>query len=245
MIKELNHIEVMPPDLEASLELYRDALGGRVIRDESIMDGRVRFVYVQFPGGVVEFVNGRPASSDLGLHHIGFFIDDDENLDAVYSRLSEMGFRFTMMPKSASSGNGRVAFFEDISGASFELLERKEDIKVRDWPSDQAIAIGHVAICVKSEDTYSRCLKFYTETLGFEVVESNVDKTAFLSLGEATLKLSLDPAEGKPIGHIMFWVSDINWIRRSLESRYEVISGAGRELSILGPAGETLIFAER
>jgi catechol 2,3-dioxygenase-like lactoylglutathione lyase family enzyme len=210
------------------------------------MDGRVRFVYVQFPGGVVEFVNGRPDSPDLGLHHIGFFIDDDENLDAVHSRLVDMGFHFTMLPKSASSGNGRVAFFEDVSGASFELLERKENIKVRDWPSDQAIAIGHVAICVKSEDTYNRCLKFYTETLGFEVIqETGEDKTAFLSLGEATLKLSLDPAEGKPIRHIMFWVSDINHIRRSLESRYEVISVAGKELSIQGPAGETLIFAER
>lgn len=154
--------------MEKALHFYVDILGAKIIRDASSPDGKGRYVYVQLVDGVIEIIKGKPGADNLGLQHVAFLISDDTDLQTVHKQLVDMGYHFTVEPKAASSGDGYLAFFEDTSGAIFELIQRKENIRIPGLKNPHLEEFDHISIRV-TDQSYQKCEDFYLKTLGFEV----------------------------------------------------------------------------
>lgn len=255
MIKELNHVAVRSGDMEKAIHFYVDVLGGTVIRDASSPDGKGRFVYVQIVDGVIELIKGKPGSNNLGLQHVAYLVD--EPLEEIHRRLVEMGYHFTVEPKLSSSGDGYLAFFEDSSGAIFELIQRNENIRIPGLKNDWIEEFDHISIRV-SDDCYKKCEEFYLQTLGFKirrVMEKTNSVMSYYKLGPDTLETLYSqgkPKVEKPLGHIAFRVKDCFKMKKHLES-YGICCAEPKEsgmggfniMNVTGPDGEILEFLDR
>jgi len=79
VIKGLSHACFVVADLERSLELYRDKLGLRVAFELSIMDGKVRGVYLHAgERAFIELFQGHPVAAppDASYKHICLEVED-------------------------------------------------------------------------------------------------------------------------------------------------------------------------
>lgn len=257
MIKELNHVAVRTGDMEASLHFYVDILGAKVIRDATSPDGKGRFVYVQLVDGVIEIIKGQPGADNLGLQHVAFLICDSTDIYSVHDRLVEMGYRFTVEPKQASSGDGYLAFFEDGSGAIFELIQRKENIRIPGLKNEHLEEFDHISIRV-ADDNRKQCEDFYLNTMGFQVrriLEKTNSVMSYYKFGPDTLETLYSagkPRVEKPLCHIAFRVKDCFETKAYLESQgvscpEPKISGMGdfHVMNVTGPDGEILEFLDR
>ncbi len=255
MFKELNHVAVRSGDMEKTIHFYVDILGGKVIRDTVGADGKGRFVYVQIAEGVIELIKGKPGGSNLGLQHVAFLVD--EPINDVHKKLVDMGYHFTVEPKLASSGDGYLAFFEDKSGAIFEIIERNEDIRIPGLKNDKIEEFDHISIRV-TDDTYKECEDFYLNTMGFEVrriMEKPKSVMSYYKFGPDTLETLYSagrPKDPKPLGHIAMRVKDCFELKAYLESQgvtcpepKESGMGGFNILNVTGPDGEILEFLDR
>lgn len=168
MIYELNHVGMRIRDLSASLGFYVDLLGARVVDELFMTNGQTDRVHIQLAGGLIELLHPREPRSDTtwGVDHIGFMTDD---LDGDHARLVSRGFTFSVPPKVAGSGQGRLAFCSDPNGVRVELLQRSEEFRVA--PISGAVrALAHVSLAAPNlEDAVT----FYRDDLGMQPVETN------------------------------------------------------------------------
>lgn len=152
MIREINHVGIRTADMAGALRLYRDLLGGRIIRDVWSVDGARHIVYVQLANGVVELIGGDwPPGTLLGLHHIAFMIGRDLDLQAATERVRAAGYAITIEPMPALSGVGHIAFFEDAAGCTYELIQREENIRIPDLQNEFISKFDHISIRVDNE----------------------------------------------------------------------------------------------
>ena len=256
-IKELNHVAIRVADMEKSLALYKEVLGGTIIRDAHSPDGKGHFVYVQIVDGVIEFIQGKPGGDNLGLQHIAYLTADGTDLDSFAAELKEKGYHFTVEPKLSSSGDGRLCFFEDTSGAIFELIQRNEKIRIPDLKNPHILEFDHISVRLHDSNR-EKCNAFYLDTMGFKVrriLEKPGLVMAYYSWGKDTLEtlwregMDKDP---KPLGHIAFRVESCAKIKSYLESKgytcpepKESGMGGFNIMNIKGPDGETLEFLDR
>lgn len=257
MIKELNHVAVRTGDIEASIKFYVDILGAKVVRDAVSSDGNSRFVYVQLVDGLIEIIKGKPGATNLGLQHVAFLTSYDTNINEVHDKLVEMGYHFTVEPKLASSGDGYLAFFEDASGVLFEIIQRKENIRIPNLKNEHLEEFDHISIRV-TDESYKKCEDFYLNTMGFSVrkiLKKPGSTMSYYKCGLDTLETLYaegKPKVEKPLGHIAFRVKDCFETKKYLESR-GVICPAPKEsgmggfniMNVTGPDGEILEFLDR
>lgn len=257
MIKELNHVAVRTGNMEAALHFYVDILGAKVIRDATSPDGKGRFVYVQLVDGVIEIIKGKPGADNLGLQHVAFLISDDTDIHQVRERLGEMGYEFTVEPKLASSGDGYLAFFKDSSGAIFELIQRKENIRIPGLKNEHLEEFDHISIRV-ADDNHEKCADFYLNTMGFQVrriLEKPKSVMSYYKFGPDTIETLYPqgrPKVEKPLCHIAFRVKDCYEMKKYLESQgvtcpepKESGMGGFNVMNVTGPDGEILEFLDR
>ncbi len=257
MIKELNHVAIRTGDIDASLHFYVDILGAKIIRDASSSDGKGRFVYVQLVDGVIELIKGQPGSDNLGLQHIAYLISDDTDINAVYEKLVGMGYEFTVLPKPAASGNGYLAFFKDPSGTVFEMIQRKENIRIPGLKNEHLEEFDHISIRV-ADDNFEKCTDFYLNTMEFQVrriLEKSDSIMSYYKWGPDTLETLYSagkPRTEKPLCHIAFRVKDCFEMKKYLESQGVTCpepkrSGMGdfNVMNVTGPDGEILEFLDR
>ena len=243
MIKELNHIGLLTTDIEASKNFYVNILGGTIIRDHKDDAGSL-FVYIQLALGVIELIRVPADNANKGFVHIAYLIDDLKSLDEYYEDLKVKGYEFTLAPKPTTAGDGRLAFFNDNSGVSFELIERKENIRIRDLVNDHIKSFHHISINV-SPNKVQECDGFYTGEMGFT-------KTgAFLySIDADAIELNQieDPdVLAKPLSHICFHVVNCIETREYLTNRdircSEIIECDGNQcFNVTGPDNERILF---
>jgi catechol 2,3-dioxygenase-like lactoylglutathione lyase family enzyme len=149
VIYELNHVGMRVADLAASVRFYTEVLGARVVDEMYIPAGRTDRVHVQIAGGLVEFLHPHEPPPDpvtdtrFGVDHVGFMTDD---LDRDHARLLDAGFTFSVPPKVAGSGQGRLAFLTDPNGVRVELLQRKEELRVPTIQDGPARALAYVSL---------------------------------------------------------------------------------------------------
>jgi catechol 2,3-dioxygenase-like lactoylglutathione lyase family enzyme len=256
-IKELNHVGLRTADMDKSVHFYKDILGGTIIRDARTPDGKGRFVYVQIVDGVIEIIPGTPGTDNLGLIHIAFLTVDGTDLDSFAGQLKEAGYRFTVEPRPTSSGDGRLCFFEDSSGAIFELIQRNEKIRIPDLRNPHILEFDHISVSLH-DGNFKRCANFYLNTMGFKVrrvLEKPGQAMTYYSWGKDTLEtlyregMARDP---KPFGHIAFRVESCAAMKTYLESfgiqcPEPIESGMGgfSIMNVKGPDGEILEFLDR
>jgi catechol 2,3-dioxygenase-like lactoylglutathione lyase family enzyme len=207
--------------------------------------------------GVIELIKGTPGADNLGLQHVAFLTTDDATLDDICQGLKDKGYEFTVEPKTAASGDGRLAFFKDKSGAIFELIERHEDIRVPGLRNEYIKEFDHISIRL-SDDNYKECADFYLNTLGFtarRILEKPGSAMSYYSFGPDTLETLYAQGRAKdprPLGHIAFRVGSCFEIKKHLEA-HGIACGEPKEsgmggfniLNVPGPDGEVIEFLDR
>ena len=252
MIKELNHIGLNTGDVEKAIDLYVNVLGGTIIKDTYSTDGKGRFVYIQLANGVIELLKNRPDSPNLGFRHVAYEVD--EPLDKVYQDLVALGYQFTVAPKISASGVEYLAFFKDTSGTVFELIERKQELRIPDLKNPHIKEFHHIGMLV-SEADFDTCGAFYCNTLGFTEDTEPGDShkgASYYKLKSDRLKAIRTAEKAElPLSHVTFVVENCAVMKAYLES-HQIACGeikecpaCGRVMVVEGHDKERLIFAER
>ncbi len=131
MIKRLNHVAIVVPDLAAASLTYRDTLGAEVSKAQALVEHGVTVVFVDLPNTRIELLeplgNDSPVSNFLqrnmngGIHHICIEVDD---IIAAKNDLLAKGARVLGdgEPKAGAHGNP-VLFLhpKDFHGCLIEL----------------------------------------------------------------------------------------------------------------------------
>lgn len=257
MIKELNHIGIRTADIDKSIDFYVNTLGGKIIRDVLSTNGESRFVYIQIVDGIIELISATPDVEDLGLVHIAYIIDNDTTLDECYKKLVKMGYEFTVKPKIAGSGDGRLAFFRDSSNCIFELIERKSDIRLPTVSNTFIEEFDHLSIRI-NDKCVDKCEDFYLNTMGFKVrkiLRKEANVMSYYSHGKDTLETLYTPGvmPNSALQHIAFRVKDTFKMKEYLKSKSidcpkkikESQMGGFHILNVIGPDGVAIEFLDR
>jgi len=195
VIYELNHVGGRVRDLDASLAFYA-GIGAEVVDRLFMTSSRVNRVHVQIATGLVELLHNEDPDPEAsyGLNHVGFMTDD---LDADYARLIGLGYAELSAPRTASSGQGRLAFLADPNGVRIELLQRSEEFRVPPIASGPVRRLSFIALAAPDLDA---AIEFYGTHLGMERVES--DQPTF-RIGDDAVRLSESfPPAATPINHL-------------------------------------------
>ena len=113
--KRITHAVLSVTDMEASLAFYSDVLGLRALRG-SPADGMV--VLSGTTGGEHIVLIPSPDSKATGLHHAGFELWDDAEIDESKRKLRESGLR---IERELDSGGRRALLIRDPDGFLLEF----------------------------------------------------------------------------------------------------------------------------
>jgi methylmalonyl-CoA epimerase len=128
----LDHVAIVVADLEATLRLYTDTLGFRVIYREIVADQGIEAVGLDAGGSVIELLRPLDDASPIArfrgdaatkLHHTAYRVPD---IRAELARLRAAGVRLIdEAPRRGAHGN-TIAFLHPKStgGVLIELCER-------------------------------------------------------------------------------------------------------------------------
>lgn len=232
MVKELNHIGILTCNVEESLHFYCDVLGGKIIKDTRSLDGKSRYVYVQIAQSVIELITCFEENKQ-GYAHIAFLLNG-KTLDALFERLVDgCGCKPCLRPKMAGSGDGRLAFFEDLGGILMEIIERTENIRK---PTNGDARIERVLYAqVATDEDLGACGRLWQDELNFRQTEGDT-----YTLGCDTLKLA---SGSKGIQYIAMKARSAE----ALEAILAHTAGqkqANGDYIIHAPSGEMLILSK-
>ena len=118
------HIGLGVADLDESVEFYRDQLGFKVIRYQEFGDvASTAFIWTGDGEPIIELMQAkmtREGVPDVGLTHIGVFIDD---VDRIYERTSKTGANWEGEPAHLGPGAPYAGFMRDPDGTRIEVME--------------------------------------------------------------------------------------------------------------------------
>ena len=200
VVRELNHVAIRVGNMEESLRLYRDLLGGKVIRDIRGPEGKGHFVYVQLAEGVIELIQGKPGGANLGLQHIAFLTAKDTDINKAADAARARGYEITVEPKMATSGDGYLSFFKDKGGVTFEFIQRDEDIRISGLKNERILEFDHISIRVDTE-SYKDTQELVTGILGMSVrriFEKPGTAMEYYKLGPDTIELLYGAKKQRP-----------------------------------------------
>jgi methylmalonyl-CoA/ethylmalonyl-CoA epimerase len=100
MIRGLNHVAIVVPDLDAAAAMYQETLGARVSPPQALPAHGVTVVFVELPNTRIELLQPLGADSPVrgfldrnpagGMHHVCYEVDD---IIAARDRLRAAGAR--------------------------------------------------------------------------------------------------------------------------------------------------------
>ena len=131
MIKSINHIAVIVPDLEGALNFWEGALGLKLARTESVPEEGVDVAFLPIGGSNVELLKPTVADTGVarflekrgaGIHHMCFELDD---IEATLAQLREHNIQLINEQPVAGHGGRKYAFVHPKStgGVLVELYE--------------------------------------------------------------------------------------------------------------------------
>jgi methylmalonyl-CoA/ethylmalonyl-CoA epimerase len=132
MFKKVAHIGIAVKNLEDATQRFRDLLGVKESRAESVSSERVNTLMFEIGETKVELVQATDRSSPIarfiekrgeGVHHISFQVD---NLETELARLRGKGFEVLEGYPRAGADGCRVAFLhpKTTNGILVELSEK-------------------------------------------------------------------------------------------------------------------------
>lgn len=133
MIKRINHIAIIVPQLDEALTFWRDTLGLPLDKTENVESQQAVVAFLPTGDCEVELVVPTSEASGAakfllkrgpGLHHIAFEVDD---LEGILADLKQKGVRLINESPVAAAGGNRAAFIhpESANGVLVELYEVK------------------------------------------------------------------------------------------------------------------------
>ena len=133
-IRGVDHIAIATPDLEASLKLWKDALGITCDHVEELPDRGIRVAMLPIGDTRIELVAPLHDKSEVsaflekrggGIHHIALATDD---VDGDVQELTDKGVRMAQAPAPGAHGC-RVAFVHPkaTGGVLLELSTPPKD----------------------------------------------------------------------------------------------------------------------
>lgn len=131
MIKNINHIAIIVPDLESALDFWEGALGLTLARTQSVPSEAVDVAFLPVGDSNVELMRPTTADSGVarflekrgpGIHHMCFEVDD---IDAMLARLRERNIQLINEEPLTGHGGYRYAFVHPKStgGVLIELYQ--------------------------------------------------------------------------------------------------------------------------
>jgi methylmalonyl-CoA/ethylmalonyl-CoA epimerase len=131
MIKNINHIAVIVPELDTALSFWVDALGLTLDRTEDVPAEGVNVAFLPVGGSNVELL--KPTTTDSGvarflekrgpgIHHLCLEVDD---IDATMERLREHDIQLINEEPQTGHGGRKYAFVHPKStgGVLVELYQ--------------------------------------------------------------------------------------------------------------------------
>ena len=144
MIKKVHHVGIVVRDMDQAMRFYRDTLGLRVHKLETIAEQGVKAALLTLGDSEIELLEPIVANNGVarylerkgeGLHHVCFEVDDIErDLAALKARGTEMIDQQTRIGLA-----GRICFLHPnaMDGALIELCQPLDDY-AQLHPSEQA-----------------------------------------------------------------------------------------------------------
>lgn len=135
MLKDINHIALVVPDLDRAISLYRDCFGVDFYFRETNQEQGFEVAGFQLGEAHIELLASTRDDSLIqrflekrgpGIHHIAFTVP---HLDECLQELREKGLRMTTDEPTVGTGGTRIAFIhpEGLLGALVELVEVPEE----------------------------------------------------------------------------------------------------------------------
>ncbi len=135
MIKNINHVAIIVPDLDGALEFWEGALGLKLERTESVPSEGVDVAFIPVGGSNVELMKPTVADTGVarflekrgpGIHHMCFEVDD---IEATLARLRERNIQLINQEPVAGHGGRRYAFVHPKStgGVLVELYQLNDE----------------------------------------------------------------------------------------------------------------------
>jgi len=132
MIKKIDHIAIIVPDLDSSLAFWRDALGLKVEHVEEVKSQESIVAFLPTGDSEIELVKPTTETSGAakflakrgaGMHHLALEVD---NLDEMLVDLKAKGIRLINETPIIAAGGYRAVFIhpESASGVLVELYEK-------------------------------------------------------------------------------------------------------------------------
>ncbi len=131
MIKKVNHIAVVVPDLEASLGFWVDVLGLELSHKEHVASQAVDVAFLPVGDSKIELLQPTDNESGVarylekrgqGMHHICFEVD---NLEAVLAELEKANIQLINESPVIGSDGRKFSFIhpKSANGVLVELYE--------------------------------------------------------------------------------------------------------------------------
>ncbi len=126
MFKRIDHVEIVPSNLERTLNFYTEILGFKIQwRRKSERPPLEELVFIELGGTLIELFSVKepaPVSTEqwqVGCRKIALEV---ENLDKAIEYLKTKGVEISQQPVSV--GTSKSAEIKDPDGLSIELLQR-------------------------------------------------------------------------------------------------------------------------
>ena len=135
MIKNINHIAVIVPELDNALDFWEGALGLKLARTESVPSEGVDVAFLPVGGSNIELM--KPTMTDTGvarflekrgpgIHHMCLEVED---IEAVMARLREHNIQLINEQAVEGHGGRKYAFVHPKStgGVLVELYQLSDE----------------------------------------------------------------------------------------------------------------------
>src|SRR6202790_854591 len=136
MIRGLNHVAIVVPDLDAAAAMYRETLGARVSPPQALPAHGVTVVFVELPNTKIELLQPLGADSPVrgfldrnpagGMHHVCYEVDD---IIEARDRLRAAGARVLGDGEPRLGAHDKPVLFlhpKDFCGTRVVLEQREE-----------------------------------------------------------------------------------------------------------------------
>lgn len=119
-----HHIAIQATDWEASLKLYRDVLGMKVVAEFGTPERKIVLLDIG-DGSHVELFQPTGELSEAGAHPFMHFAFATTDTRAATEHVRAAGYKVTVEPKQVSLGELEVtiAFFKGPSGEELEFFQ--------------------------------------------------------------------------------------------------------------------------
>lgn len=183
-IATLAHAELYCPDLEASLEHFRDTMGMYVRHEE---DGAY---YLAAYGDWQDYTLILREGDDWGCRHVAWMVEDEEDLEEYKQRIEESGYDTEWTEAGAHPGQGQALRFDypgespeywelvyDIDRA-FDTVAEENEARLKNTPARKPERgaglkrIDHVNFNVSN---VPECTQWFQDVLDFNLREEGID----------------------------------------------------------------------